>query len=736
MRALRRFDCAKNVCKHCLTLATPVRKLCSTGAGRFALDERFVASYSSKKPNFGFNGLGELVYFRSYSRTKQDGSKERWHDTVERVVNGTFRLQQGWANTNALTWDAEEAQDLAQEMFTRIFEMKFLPPGRGLWAMGTAITEERELFAALNNCAFVSTADICDDPAQPFCFLMDAAMLGVGVGFDTLGVGQITVRPVDELCSNPAHQVEDSREGWVKSVRLLIQAYLGGPIAGGAATEAATHFDYSQIRPAGVPIKGFGGTSSGPQSLLELHEALHSVFTPLAGQPLTVTAIVDTMNLIGKCVISGNVRRTAEIAFGDPNSTEYMDLKDYTVNPHRAAHGWTSNNSVFATVGMDYGSVARKVQVNGEPGLAWLENMQRWGRMQGAPDDKDWRAGGGNPCLEQTLESYELCCLVETFPAAHADLDDYRKTLELAFLYAKTVTLSSAKIHWPQSREVMERNRRIGTSMSGIAQFTARHGGLQALQEWCEGGYALLQEYDERLSAKWKVPKSIKTTCIKPSGTVSLVAGATPGLHYPEAEYYIRRVRLPTNSELVQPLHDAGYALEPAVEDANTVVVSVPVHVHSGVGVGEAGSSGKAGSNARVRTLTDMPSSGGGSAGVTLWEQLALAATLQRHWADNQVSCTVTFDPASEGDQIEDALVFFQHHLKGVSFLPRLEAGAYEQMPYEQIDRATYVSMTELLSPIDFSTAYAQQVDPGAPVEVPDKFCESASCEIEGGKIR
>jgi hypothetical protein len=189
----------------------------------------------------------------------------------------------------------------------------------------------------------------------------------------------------------------------------------------------------------------------------------------------------------------------------------------------------------------------------------------------------------------------------------------------------------------------MERNRRIGCSMSGIAQFTARHGGLRALQEWCDGGYTHLQQYDQHLSQKWAVPQSIKTTCIKPSGTVSLLAGATPGLHFPEAEYYIRRVRLPRNSELVIPLREAGYALEPAVEDSNTVVVSVPVHVHAGSNdddndadaAGGKGDKKRTAQGSRVRTLSD--SADGVSGGVTLWEQLALAATLQRHWADNQV---------------------------------------------------------------------------------------------------
>jgi ribonucleoside-triphosphate reductase len=114
------------------------------------------------------------------------------------------------------------------------------------------------------------------------------------------------------------------------------------------------------------------------------------------------------MNLIGKCVVSGNVRRTAEIAFGDPTSDEYIDLKNYEVNPQRMDFGWTSNNSVFANLGMNYDKIASRICKNGEPGVAWLDNMQQYSRMNGVKDNKDFRAKGGNPCLEQTLESYEL----------------------------------------------------------------------------------------------------------------------------------------------------------------------------------------------------------------------------------------------------------------------------------------------------------------------------------------
>jgi ribonucleoside-triphosphate reductase len=146
----------------------------------------------------------------------------------------------------------------------------------------------------------------------------------------------------------------------------------------------------------------------GPDPLRELHVSLVSVLDRNAGAPISVTTIVDIMNLIGKCVVAGNVRRTAEIAFGDPESEEYINLKNYDANPDRQGHGWTSNNSVFASLGMDYSKVCDRVMSNGEPGFAWLENMRSYSRMNGSPDNKDFRAQGGNPCLEQTLESYGM----------------------------------------------------------------------------------------------------------------------------------------------------------------------------------------------------------------------------------------------------------------------------------------------------------------------------------------
>ena len=657
-----------------------------TNVKTFNLSEKFLQKYKWKKPPFGFNGLGELVYMRTYSRIKADGKNEAWWETVKRVVEGTYNMQRNWIEHHSLGWNPWQAQNSAQEMYDRIFSMKFLPPGRGLWAMGTAITEERGLYAALNNCAFVSTATLKEDLAKPFCFLMDASMVGVGVGFDTKGAGQIMVKGPTERPAD-IYEIPDSREGWVESMKMLINSYFQGT--------TPINFDYKLVREAGAPIKGFGGVSSGPDPLKDLHIEIKNILDANIGQPITVTTIVDIMNLIGKCVVAGNVRRTAEIVFGEANDDEYINLKNYKENPHRESYGWTSNNSIFAELGMDYNDAAERIADNGEPGFAWLDNMQDYSRMRNGKDRKDHRVSGGNPCLEQSLESYELCCLVETFPTNHDSLEDYLKTLKYAYLYAKTVTLG--KTHWSDTNRVMLRNRRIGCSVSGIAQFIT-HKGINTLKQWLEAGYDSIQAHDKEFSDWLAIPRSIKTTSVKPSGTVSLLAGATPGLHYPESRFYIRRIRLSKNSPLITPLLSSGYKIEPAFgSEESTVVVEIPVDVGEG-----------------IRTVSD----------VSMWEQLNLASFMQKYWADNQVSCTITFDKEKEGPQIADALNYFQYQLKGISFLPKSEVGAYKQMPYEEINEDTYKSMLSGLDPLSFRKVKGSKA-------IVERFCNNDTCELE-----
>ena len=641
-------------------------------SSNFRLPSQFVDEYRSKQVNFGFNGLGEIAYLRTYSRIKQDGSNEQWADTVERVVNGWFTIQNRYANAKI---DDPITLSQAMRMYDKIYNFKFLPPGRGIWAMGSAITQDKKMYAALNNCAFVSTVPVSGlKNSRPFTFLMDSSMLGVGVGFDTKGADQIKIyRPDYE--NRVVFEIPDSREGWVESVEMLLDSYF-------EPNKKAIEFDYQKIRSQGSPLKTFGGISSGPAPLIELHKIISErLKSKTPEDTLTMRDIVDLMNFIGKWVVSGNVRRSAEIAMGEYNDKDFIELKNYEKNPDRMDYGWVSNNSIFAKIGMDYTDAVENIIQNGEPGFAWLENMKNYGRMADSPDFKDINAQGGNPCLEQTLESYEIWNLVETFPNHHNSYRDFLDTLELAFLYAKTVTLGLS--HWDETKEVMSRNRRIGCSISGVAQFISDRS-LSHLKSWLYNGYKHLRQYDSYISKEFDVPESIKITSVKPSGTVSLLAGATPGMHFPESQFYIRRVRLSKHNALVPILEEAGYKIEDDVYTPETVCIEVPVNL-----------------GPKIRTL---------ASDVSMWEQVSLASFLQKYWADNQVSWTVTFDPIQEADSIKPALEYFQYSLKGISFLPRSNS-SYQQMPYEQINESEYSKAIKQIKKVELSKKLKESQD-------------------------
>ena len=131
---------------------------------------------------------------------------------------------------------------------------------------------------------------------------MDASMLGVGVGFDTKGAGEIIVKGIQKKRDEQIFEVPDTREGWVESLKLLLESYFHGT--------APMKFDYSKIRPAGEPISGFGGVvASGYEPLEEVHDDIRKVLEKNSGEPITITTIVDIMNLIGKCVVAGNVKK-------------------------------------------------------------------------------------------------------------------------------------------------------------------------------------------------------------------------------------------------------------------------------------------------------------------------------------------------------------------------------------------------------------------------------------------
>jgi len=639
----------------------------------FSLRDAFIEDYRERKPEWGPVGL--FTYKRTYAREKEDGTTEDWWETVQRVVEGVYNVQKIHCRKNGLPWSEPKAQNSAQEMYERMFSFKWLPPGRGLWTMGSDVVYEKGS-ACLNNCAFVSTENIDTDFASPFCFLMDMSMLGVGVGGDCKGAGKIKLVP-PKYTVKP-YIVEDSREGWEDLVRVILNSSVGK----GAYP---SHIDYSKVRPMGAPIKGFGGVASGPDPLKKLVEELTGLLKVKEPTKITSSQIVDIFNYIGKCVVSGGVRRTAEIMFGDPSDQEFIELKqDKDALYDRR---WASNNSVFGSIGMDYSKITPFIEKNGEPGIIWLETMRAYGRLSDPPDWRDKRVMGSNPCSEQSLESFELCCLVETFPAKHEDLEDYKRTLKFAFLYAKTVTLIPT--HNPRTNAVMMRNKRIGCSQSGIVQAINKLGRREYLR-WCDDGYKYIVELD-RIYSEWLcVAFSKKLTSVKPSGTVSLLCGATPGIHYPHSEYYIRNIRVQETSPLMQLCKDAGYLVEKDKYSDYTYVVSFPVKEE------------------HFSRCKDE---------VTIWEQFANAAALQKWWADNQVSITITFKE-SEAKDIQNCLEVYEDQLKSVSLLPLKDHG-YKQAPYIKISKRKYNEMIRKITPLNLETSEH---------EITEKFCDGDAC--------
>lgn len=650
---------------------------------RFKLSEGFIERYKSIKPKFGFGGLGEFVFMRTYSRLRENGKNEAWYETVRRVVEGIYSIQKQHIDDYSLGWNQAKAQKSAQEMYDRIFNFKMLGSGRALWAMGTDVIMKRGLTESLYNCSFISTQNIDKNFSEPFCNAMDFLMLGVGVGFDVRGENKIIIKPQSE--KENTFVIPDDREGWVESLKLLLESFNGGK---------KYVFDYSAIRPAGTPIKTFGGISSGYKPLEELHIGITNTLNNNVNKEITATSIANIINMIGRTVVSGNVRRSAELLVGT-NSEEFLELKNYEKNPERMNFGWASNNSIVAELGMDYTKIAEELGTRGEPGVLWLSNMKKYGRMKETEaSGKDSRVIGVNPCAEITLEDKELCNLVELIPSNHESIEDFKETIKYAYLFAKTITLLNT--NWPETNKVMLRNRRIGLSMTGITMFIADKG-IKVLEEWMEEGYRTANKYDEVYSDWFAIPKSIKLTTVKPSGTLSLLAGVTAGIHFPESRYYIRRVRLAKNSPYVRILKNAGYKVESASEDPeNTSVVEFPVSLGH-----------------KVKTIKES----------NLWEQMSLASFAQEHWSDNAVSVTVTFRKDEQKD-IKSALDLFQFKLKSVSFLPKLEEDTpYKQMPYEEISEDKYNKMASKLSPLDFSEMLS--VDSQS-----EMYCESDVCII------
>jgi len=678
----------------------------------FQLNKAFKKALAKKKAVFGCDGFGEVVYLRTYARRKE-GRLENWGETVTRVTEGTFSILKSHQLTNQLAWDSKVWRKVSEDFATSMFNLEWSPPGRGLWAMGTDHVKNHGS-TALNNCGFVDTTDL----TVAATWAMDALMRGCGVGFNTSFSGQL-VNP----CGVIKFLVPDTREGWVESVRLLLDAFQGGllPV-----------FDYSEIRPVGARIHGFGGISSGYEPLEKLHFRILGYCTrylgttdlswiPFISRELieksirydrhTYTStrfVADVFNAIGACVVSGNVRRSSQIALGSPSDESFLNLKNLNIYPDRASVYWNSNNSVVLKRIEDFSTyipdIARRIREggNGEPGLLNLLNIQKYGRLSETKkltrEDEPDTAIGINPCGEIPLESFELCNVVETFPTRCVDAqgrfneDIFNKACRHATLYATIVSLlpTNSKL----TNDVVSRNHRIGVSVSGTSRLYEDQGYSRMI-DILRRGHKTVRTVNQSVSNLCNVPTGLRVTTVKPSGTISKLAGVPEGLHFPlMGRYILRRMRASKTQALSQHLIAQGVPYEEDVYADNTYVFEFPI---------DQGPS---------RSINQ----------VSVWEQIKVAELHQKFWSENSCSATFMYTP-KEAQQLEEIISTSIPNLKSMCFAPQSDI-KYQQAPVTAISQNEYLLRKEKM--INFSLSNYDGNEGSLPL-----FCDGGSCEVE-----
>lgn len=645
----------------------------------FSLEPEYMARLRRLKAKFG-DGFGEICFYRTYSRIKSDGGQENWHDVVIRVINGTLSIRKDWYKKNAVEWDEPYWQAYAYRMAVSMFRMQWMPAGRGLWAMGTQFVYERGAMA-LNNCGFTklgSNSRLSND----LHWLMDALMLGVGVGFEPIRDDLKVYQPIGSY----THYIPDSREGWADSIRLLVDAYtkLGSrkPV-----------FVYELIRKKGEPIRGFGGKASGPEPLILLHQSIEKLFeTPDID---VVRLKTDLANLIGVCVVAGNVRRSAELSKGRVKDKIFLDLKNYELYPEREDWGYMSNNSVALEEDDDFellGEVARRVIVRGEPGVMNIKNF-KFGRIGKPIPVREDNADGLNPCGEIPLEDKELCNVVETLPTVCQTTQQWYEACEFASFYASCVSLLPT--HRPETNQVVVRNRRIGV---GIIDWTGwiLADGLHKVTKFMRRGYDIVTLTNRNRNAQAGVPEAIRKTTIKPGGTTPKLPAKTPGIGYPTFRHTLRRMRAAANNNICPVLDQAGVPWEPCYFD--------PI-------------------NTRIYEYPTLQGPADPAEDITLWEQAMNLVTVQREWSDNAVSNTLYFKPYWKLTMGRDS--FIRHYSEDQKKNETELARQFSE------DFPGYVAEAGINAVIDFSTPrnFAAE-DPNGQWKVTTKFNKFGTWEL------
>ncbi|AQP30968.1 ribonucleotide reductase [Rhodococcus phage BobbyDazzler] len=669
---------------------------------------------------------GELVYNRTYSRPKPDGTKETWPETVERVVDGNLGLVD----------ERYHAPYERDELVEMIRDFKILPAGRHLWASG--VKGRQYLF----NCHVSHWNETLSDHFEfTFMRLMEGG--GVGANYSNSYLSQYPevqqTLSVEIVCdpSHPdydeleqagvlskrynsdwvgAYEVEDSREGWSGSLVELVDTFYRDVVE-----HTYRVFDVSRVRGRGTRLKTFGGTASGPLPLAKMLMDVADVLNDFTGQKLTGLGAMEIDHHLAECVVSGGNRRSARMAmmrWDDPQIFEFIHCKA------QSGKHWTTNISVEVDQRFwnnadddedtDMGVHAKKVLAeiskgalnNGEPGT-WNSDLSNDGEVE--------RAVCTNPCGEIALTPWENCNLGHVNLAAFVDETGHVDTIGLYRAHRLVarflIRATFGDVNDPKQQDQLARQRRIGVGHLGVASHLAlrgiRYSDAPANEDFREELriYRFLVQSEARDYAhQLRIPTPIKTTTVAPTGTIAKMPGVSEGIHPIFSRYFIRRIRFsvvdPEQAATLATYRMMGYSVEPCEYAANTDVVAIPTKDSLVADV--AAIYGEEKAEEIVQSADEL----------TLEEMLAFQALYQVSYADNAVSFTANLDPTKYTiEQVGEILQDFAPLLKGTTIFPD---ASMPQAPYERLTREQY------------EAAVAKEIGDGV-----DENCANGACPIK-----
>jgi len=497
-----------------------------------------------------------------------------------------------------------------------------------------------------------------------------------------------TIPEIKSGRDKPALDIEDSREGWADSVKVLMYHLYDGQ---------NIYFDYSGLRPEGARLVTMGGRSSGPQPLIKLHDFIRETMHNAQGRQLSTIEVHDITNQIAEIVVAGGVRRSSQISLSDINDDDMRHAKDWPFPIRRAM---ANNSAIYrskpsaADFLVEWGALAKSG--TGERGIFNLESAQnKTPARRYAP-----LIQGTNPCGEIMLRDMEFCNLSEVVVREDDDLDTLLDKVETATWLG---IIQSTFTYFPYLRKGWKKNcdveRLLGVSLTGQMDNPSLLNSevLKALK-------SRVLRISRKASTLLGINMPVATTCVKPSGTVSQLVDSASGCHPRYSEYYIRRYRIAASDPLFQMLKTQGVPYHPEngqeEDSASTFVLEFPVKSPEG-----------------CMTRKD----------VSALDQLSHYKNLQMNWCEHNASMTVY---VKDDEWFEVGNWVYQNWdiINGVSFLP-MDGGHYELAPYEEIDHYTYESLIKKFPVIDYGklSSFELQDETGGSKEY---ACTGDKCDI------